>query len=61
MINILKLFKTNVEKSWSKKSGDSSYLPGEIIDRIKFEDIMKNLKRWKKNLLNGERVINGYY
>ena len=26
-----------------KVSGDSTYLPGEMIDRIKFDILMKNL------------------
>ena len=31
-----------------KISGDSTYLPGEIVDRIKFDNIMKNLKLKEK-------------
>ena len=34
-----------------KDSGDSKLLPGEIIDRIKFENMNENLKMRVKNLL----------
>ena len=49
MINILKQFKTNVEKIEVKNSGDSTYLPGEIVDRIKFDNNNEKLQK-KKNL-----------
>ena len=42
-----------------KNSGDSSYLPGEIVDRIKFEDINEKLKAEGKNPAIGERVLMG--
>jgi len=42
-----------------KESGDSSLLPGEIIDRIKFEDMNTNLKNEGKNPAKGERVLMG--
>ena len=42
-----------------KESGDSSLLPGEIIDRIKFEDLNEKLtSEGKKNAI-GERVLMG--
>ena len=42
-----------------KNSGDSSYLPGEIIDRIKFENINEKLKSEGKKEAVGERVLMG--
>ena len=42
-----------------KISGDSSYLPGEIIDRIKFETVNEKLKAEGKNPAVGERVLMG--
>ncbi len=42
-----------------KTSGDSSYLPGEIIDRIKFENINEKLKADGKTPATGERVLMG--
>jgi len=42
-----------------KESGDSSLLPGEIIDRLKFEEINENLKLENKNIAIGERVLMG--
>ena len=42
-----------------KESGDSSLLPGEIIDRIKFENINEKLKSESKNPAKGERVLMG--
>ena len=42
-----------------KESGDSSLLPGEIIDRIKFEDINEKLKSEIKKPAKGERVLMG--
>ncbi len=42
-----------------KESGDSSLLPGEIIDRIKFQDLNDKLtSEGKKNAI-GERVLMG--
>ena len=42
-----------------KESGDSSLLPGEIIDRIKFQDLNEKLtSEGKKNAI-GERVLMG--
>ena len=42
-----------------KTTGDSTYLPGEIIDRIKFEQLNENLKADGKNPAVGERVLMG--
>ena len=43
-----------------KEPGDSKYLPGEIIDKIKFEDLMRNLKSMVKKSLK-VKGINGNY
>ena len=42
-----------------KESGDSSMLPGEIMDRIKFEQMNEKLKAEGKNIAKGERVLMG--
>ena len=42
-----------------KESGDSNFLPGEIIDRIIFEDINDKLKSENKKLAKAERVLMG--
>ena len=42
-----------------KVSGDSSYLPGEIVDRIKFENTNEKLKSEGKLEAKGERVLMG--
>ncbi len=42
-----------------KTTGDSSYLPGEIIDRIKFENVNEKLKSEGKTPASGERVLMG--
>ena len=42
-----------------KTSGDSNYLPGEIVDRIKFENTNEKLKSEGKTLAVGERVLMG--
>ena len=42
-----------------KISGDSSYLPGEIIDRIKFDTTNEKLISEGKNPAVGERVLMG--
>ncbi len=42
-----------------KEPGDSSLLPGEVIDRIKFEQLNENLKADGKNPAVGERVLMG--
>ncbi len=42
-----------------KDSGDSKLLPGEIIDRIKFENMNEELKKDGKNPAIGERVLMG--
>jgi len=40
-------------------SGDSSFLPGEIIDIIRFQTTNKELKKNKKKEANGERLLLG--
>ncbi len=42
-----------------KESGDSKLLPGEIIDRIKFENMNEELKKDGKKPGIGERVLMG--
>ncbi len=42
-----------------KQSGDSNLLPGEIIDRIKFENMNEKLASEKKKPAIGERVLMG--
>ena len=42
-----------------KNSGDSSYLPGEIVDRIKFDNNNEKLKADGKTPAVGERVLMG--
>ena len=42
-----------------KESGDSSLLPGEVIDRIKFENLNDKLKSENKKPAKGERVLMG--
>ena len=42
-----------------KVSGDSSYLPGEIVDRIKFENANEKLVAEGKDPAVGERVLMG--
>tara|TARA_Y100001936_G_scaffold69439_1_gene68436 strand:+ start:21 stop:2024 length:2004 start_codon:yes stop_codon:yes gene_type:complete len=42
-----------------KESGESSLLPGEIIDRIRFEEINEKLKSSGKKVAKGERVLMG--
>ena len=42
-----------------KQSGDSSLLPGEIIERIKFDDMNAKLKSENKKPAVGERVLMG--
>ena len=42
-----------------KVSGDSSYLPGEIVDRIKFENTNEKLVADGKSPAVGERVLMG--
>ena len=42
-----------------KESGDSKLLPGEIIDRIKFNTLNEKLKSEGKNPSKGERVLMG--
>ena len=42
-----------------KNSGESSYLPGEIVDKIKFENENEKLKNDGKAQATGERVLMG--
>ena len=42
-----------------KNSGDSKLLPGEIVDRIKFESMNEELKNNNKKPAVGERVLMG--
>ncbi|PDH18647.1 MAG: DNA-directed RNA polymerase subunit beta' [Pelagibacterales bacterium MED-G41] len=42
-----------------KNSGDSTYLPGEIVDKIKFENTNEKLKSEGKLEAKGERVLMG--
>tara|TARA_B110000967_G_scaffold107828_1_gene110500 strand:- start:11 stop:430 length:420 start_codon:yes stop_codon:yes gene_type:complete len=42
-----------------KTSGDSTYLPGEMIDKIKFDITNENLAAEGKQLAVGERVLMG--
>ena len=42
-----------------KDPGDSSLLPGEIIERIKFEDMNEKLKKEGKKEAKGQRVLMG--
>ena len=42
-----------------KEPGESSLLPGEVIDRIRFEQINENLKAESKKPAVGERVLMG--
>ena len=42
-----------------KNSGDSQYLPGEIVDKIKLETLNENLIKEGKKPALGERVLMG--
>ena len=42
-----------------KSSGDSSYLPGEVVDRIKFDNANEKLVAEGKTPAVGERVLMG--
>ncbi|WP_440929997.1 DNA-directed RNA polymerase subunit beta' [Candidatus Pelagibacter sp.] len=42
-----------------KSSGDSSYLPGEVVDRIKFDNVNEKLVSEGKTPAVGERVLMG--
>ena len=42
-----------------KETGDSNYLPGEIIDKIKFETNNEELKTNDKKPATGERILMG--
>ena len=58
MTNILIILRQMLKKM-IKESGDSKLLPGEIIDRIKFENMNEKLKAEGKNPSVGERVLMG--
>ena len=42
-----------------KEPGDSNLLPGEIIDRFKFDDLNEKLKSEGKKLAKCERILMG--
>ena len=42
-----------------KAPGDSSYLPGEIIDKIIYEELNEKLKKEGKKLARAERILLG--
>jgi DNA-directed RNA polymerase subunit beta' len=42
-----------------KKSGDSNYLLGEVVDKIEFEDNNEKLKEEGKNPASGSRILLG--
>jgi len=42
-----------------KNSGDSNLLPGEILDRLKFEEINEKLMSENKKIASAERVLMG--
>ena len=42
-----------------KNSGDSSLLPGEIVDRVRFENMNEKLRSEKKKPALAERVLMG--
>ena len=42
-----------------KKTGDSNYLLGEIVDKIEFEEINASLKKEGKKPAIGERILLG--
>ncbi len=42
-----------------KETGDSNLMPGEIVDRINFEDMNDKLKSENKKIAKGERVLMG--
>ena len=42
-----------------KEPGESNLLPGEVIDRIRFDQINENLKAASKKPAVGERVLMG--
>ena len=42
-----------------KEQGDSNLLPGEVIDKIKFEEMNENLKLDGKKLASAERILMG--
>ena len=62
--SICKLEEKKIKNYYNKKievknSGDSSLLPGEIIDRIKFENMNEELRKNNKKPAVGERVLMG--
>ena len=48
-----------LKKMEVKATGDSTYLPGEIIDKIRFDDVNEKLKSEGKTPASGERVLMG--
>jgi DNA-directed RNA polymerase subunit beta' len=53
------ILKQMLKKVEIKETGESNFLPGEIIDRVKFQDINEKLKSEGKNPAIGERVLMG--
>ncbi len=53
------ILKQMLKKIEVKEPGDSNLLPGEIIDRVKFNNINEKLKSDGKNEAKGERVLMG--
>ena len=53
------ILKQMLKKVEIKESGDSNFLPGEIIDRVKFFNINEKLKSENKKPAIGDRVLMG--
>ena len=53
------MIKNSYSTIFIKVSGDSNYLPGEVIDRIKFDNTNEKLIAEGKNPAGGERVLMG--
>ena len=53
------ILKQMLKKVEIKETGESNFLPGEIIDRVKFQNINEKLKSEGKKPAIGERVLMG--
>ena len=53
------ILKQMLKKVEIKESGDSNLLPGEIVDRVKFQNINEKIKYENKKPAKGERVLMG--
>ena len=53
------IVKQMLKKVEIKNPGDSKYLPGEIIDKIEFDDVNATLKKDGKKPATGERILLG--